>query len=46
VTLTPDSGKRTFVDTTVDNPTATPREVTVPIALPANTLVTVQVWTR
>ena len=46
VTLTPDSGKRTFVDTTVNNPTTTPGEVTVPIALPANTLVTIQVWTR
>lgn len=46
VTLTPDSGRRIEVDATIANTTTNPAEVTVPVGLPPNTLVTIHAWTR
>ena len=46
VTLTPTSGPRVVVDAEVDNTSANPAVVEVPVTLPVNTLVTVHAWTR
>jgi hypothetical protein len=46
VTLTPDSGSPVTVEAEVDNTTANPAVVEVPVTLPVNTLVTVHAWTR
>jgi hypothetical protein len=46
VTLTPDTGDRRVFDADVDNSTANPAVVEVPINVPVNTLVTVHCWTR
>lgn len=46
LTLTPDSGRRIEINATVPNGSANPAEVTVPVGLPANTLVTIHAWTR
>jgi hypothetical protein len=45
VTLTPDSGAKNFVDTTLDNTAANPVEKTVDMVIPVNTKVTVHCWT-
>lgn len=45
VTLTPDSGAKSFVDTTLDNTAANPVEKTVDVVIPVNTKVTVHCWT-
>lgn len=44
--LTPDSGRRIEIDATIVNTTTNPAEVTIPIGLPVNTLVTIHAWTR
>ncbi len=46
VTLTPDSGPRIVVDTNIVNTAVNPATLEVPLGLPANTLVTIQAWTR
>ena len=46
ITLTPDSGPRTFIDTNIVNTTVNPATLEVPVALPPNTLVTIHAWTR
>ena len=46
LTLTPDSGRRIEINATIANGAANPAEVTVPVGLPANTLVTIHAWTR
>jgi hypothetical protein len=46
VVLTPDSGVPIKIDSEIDNTTQNPAEAAVPVVLPANNLVTVQVWTR
>lgn len=44
--LTPDSGKPITIDSEVNNTTQNPADVLVPVVLPVNNLVTVQIWTR
>ena len=46
LTLTPDSGRRIEINATIANTTTNPAEITVPVGLPANTLVTIHAWTR
>ncbi len=46
LTLTPDSGRRIEINATIPNGSANPAEVTIPVGLPANTLVTIHAWTR
>jgi hypothetical protein len=46
VTLTPDTGDRLTFDAEIDNTTANPASVDVPITIPVNTLVTLHCWTR
>ncbi|MDB6036538.1 MAG: hypothetical protein JWM99_379 [Verrucomicrobiales bacterium] len=46
VTLTPDSGSILTFDAEVNNSTANPAVVDVPVTVPVNTLVTVHCWTR
>lgn len=46
LTLTPDSGRRIEINATIANTTTNPAEVTIPVGLPANTLVTIHAWTR
>lgn len=46
LTLTPDSGRRIVIDTNIVNKTAFAASVTIPVGLPANTLVTIHAWTR
>jgi hypothetical protein len=45
VTLTPDSGAKSFFDTTLDNTVANPVEKTVDVVIPVNTKVAVHAWT-
>lgn len=44
--LTPDNGPRTVIDTEIDNKTANPATLEVPVTLPLNVQVTIQAWTR
>ena len=46
VVLTPDSGEPKTYKATIDNTAGTPAFATVPVTVPANTLVTVQAWAR
>ena len=46
VILTPNSGPRQVIDAEIDNTTANPAVVEVPVTFPVNTLVTVHAWTR
>lgn len=46
LTLTPDSGRRIVIDTNINNTVQNPATVTIPFGLPANTLVTINAWTR
>ena len=46
VVLTPASGDPLSFDSQINNQAANPAQVTVPVTLPINTLVTVNVWTR
>ncbi|MGZ8899333.1 MAG: hypothetical protein ACXW3Z_04480 [Limisphaerales bacterium] len=46
VVLIPDSGAPIAVDSEINNTTQNPAEVAVPVVLPVNNLVTIQVWTR
>lgn len=46
VVLTPDSGPGVTYDTQVDNTSANPAEVSVPVIFPVNVLTHVQVWTK
>lgn len=46
VILTPNSGTRQVIDAEIDNTTANPAVVEVPVTFPVNTLVTVHAWTR
>lgn len=46
VVLTPDSGPRTVVETEIDNSTANPAQIVVPVEIPVNVVTHVNVWTR
>ncbi len=46
ITLTPDTGAKVVVDAEVDNTTANPAVVEVPVTFPVNSKVTVHCWTR
>lgn len=46
ITLTPDTGSKVVVDAEVDNTTANPAVVEVPVTFPVNSKVTVHAWTR
>ncbi|HAB17797.1 MAG TPA: hypothetical protein DCE44_15255 [Verrucomicrobiales bacterium] len=46
VVLTPDNGSAATFDAQIDNTSANPAEVTVPVVFPLNILTHVQVWTR
>jgi len=47
VTLTPDAGPRIVIDTNIVNTAAAnPATLTIPVSVPANTLVTINAWTR
>jgi hypothetical protein len=46
LTLTPDSGRRIIIDTNINNTVSNPASVVIPVGLPANTLITVNAWTR
>jgi hypothetical protein len=46
VVLIPDSGVPAAYTATIDNAGANPARVTVPVTVPANTVVTVQAWSR
>ena len=46
VTLTPDNGASSSVDATIDNLSANPASVTVPVEIPANVNTAIHVWTR
>ncbi|MBL9135052.1 MAG: hypothetical protein JNK85_04255 [Verrucomicrobiales bacterium] len=46
LTLTPDNGPRSFVDTNIVNTTSNPATLVVPVVLPVNNLVTIHAWTR
>lgn len=46
ITLTPDTGSKVVVDAEVDNTTANPAVVEVPVTFPVNSKVTVHCWTR
>ncbi len=46
VILSPDNGPRQVFDAEVDNTTANPASITVPVFFVPNVLTTVQVWTR
>jgi hypothetical protein len=44
VVLTPDSGDRTVFTAQIDNTTANPATVDVPVVVPVNTVVTIHAW--
>lgn len=46
VVLTPDSGDRIIVPASIDNTTQNPATVVVPVGIPPNVVVTVNVWTQ
>lgn len=46
VTLTPDSGSRTVIDTNIVNTAQNPATLVIPVSLPVNNLVTIHAWTR
>lgn len=46
LSLTPDNGPRTLINTNILNTTANPATVVVPVVLPVNNLVTLHAWTR
>jgi hypothetical protein len=46
VALTPDSGRPVIYQTTIDNQAANPAQATLDVAVPVNTVVTVNAWTR
>ena len=46
VVLTPDIGPRTVVEAEIDNSTANPAQIVVPVEIPVNVVTHVNVWTR
>lgn len=46
LTLTPDSGPRTVIDTIIANSTQNPATLVIPVSLPVNNLTTIHAWTR
>ncbi len=46
VVLTPDIGPRTVIEVEIDNRSANPVEVVVPVEIPVNVVTHVNVWTR
>lgn len=46
LTLTPDNGPRSFIDTNIVNTASNPATLVVPVVLPVNNLVTIHAWTR
>jgi hypothetical protein len=46
VALIPDSGPSVTYTATINNTAANPAQIDVPVVVPANTVVTVQAWTR